>query len=632
MALKGKTQLKPIVLFGGLNGAGKTSILTAVRLALYGRKALGINLTNGEYIESLSGLIHKGVNHNSIHDQASIELEFTYNQNGKESLYKVIRAWKKSKKDKLLIEQDGKTLSELSYDQCQGFLNELIPLGIADLFFFDGEKIADLAEDESGTVLKTAVKRLLGLDVITKLKSDLNIFLKKEGSSALSETIREKITKLEAKRVEHSSLAEKHRTDADFAYTQIKHVNEELVVLESKLSANGGAWAKTRNDEMKKVDQLLKEKVELEKSIRLEMESNLPFAFAPTSLKQLLDTIKTEQEVKQKQSFAKELKGFLDKLGLDRNTPNVKQAINDHVGNAELSEVQLDISDSQAATIGYKVNNLAKTSFQNFDIARNRLQEVEIQIDNASSNIARAPEEESVEELFTDVRKLDKKKAKHIAEYHETLEKAKQEYRIALDLARQIQKLHDDNHKSAGKNQGVTNAQNSLKLIDKFSEQLTKARVKQLEVEFVKSYQKLARKEDLQLTASIDTKSFDVKLIDDNGISINRKAMSAGEKQIYAISILEALGKTSGRKLPIIIDTPLGRLDSHHRDKLVENYFPYASHQVIILSTDTEIDKSYIDSIKDDITRTYEICFDGMTKSSKLKSGYFWEDVIKEAV
>ncbi|MBJ6877982.1 DNA sulfur modification protein DndD, partial [Vibrio cholerae] len=95
--------------------------------------------------------------------------------------YKVLRGWQRGKKDYLQLEKDGVPLSELNYDQCQGFLNGLIPTGIADLFFFDGEKIAELAEDESGLVLKTAVRRLLGLDVIAKLKSDLNIFLKKQG-------------------------------------------------------------------------------------------------------------------------------------------------------------------------------------------------------------------------------------------------------------------------------------------------------------------------------------------------------------------------------------------------------------------------------------------------------------------
>jgi len=112
------------------------------------------------------------------------------------------------------------------------------------------------------------------------------------------------------------------------------------------------------------------------------------------------------------------------------------------------------------------------------------------------------------------------------------------------------------------------------------------------------------------------------------------KGLSAGEKQIYAIAILEALGKTSGKKLPIIIDTPLGRLDSKHRDKLIEHYFPEASHQVIILSTDTEIDESYFSSdfLKDDISHAFEIQFDGVTKSSRLREGYFWEQKMKEAI
>ena len=59
--------------------------------------------------------------------------------------------------------------------------------------------------------------------------------------------------------------------------------------------------------------------------------------------------------------------------------------------------------------------------------------------------------------------------------------------------------------------------------------------------------------------------------------------------------MLWALGRTSGRPLPVIIDTPLARLDSDHRRLLVENYFPQASHQVILLSTDTEVDQLYFD-------------------------------------
>ncbi|WP_045370513.1 DNA sulfur modification protein DndD [Vibrio campbellii] len=630
---------RPIILFGGLNGAGKTSILTAVRLALFGRQAFSQVLSNGEYIEALSELIHKGVGHGGVQDNASIELEFKYSQNGEENTYKVIRGWKRGKKDSLCLEKDGIQIPELNYEQCQGFLNELIPTGIADLFFFDGEKIAELAEDESGTVLKTAVRRLLGLDVIAKLKSDLNIFLKKQGSSALSQSLKEEMDSLEEQRISHERNAEKLRGEADIVDAQIELTSRDILSLENKLSQNGGAWAKTREDEQQKVDSLLKEKVELEKQIRMEMETSLPFALAPNAMQRLQTQIKQEQQIKKKQNFGNELDSFLETLRSKYpsfDTEMAQNAIADsfkaHVGEFDSAELLLDISDRQANTIDYQLSNLCRESFSRFDEARVRLQSVEEEIDNASNNIARAPEQEQVQELFSDVRALDKKKEKLVIEYHALLEEAKRELRQALETARQIQKLHDKNKDQSNKDQSISNAQNSILLLEKFGEQLTKARVNQLENEFVQSYKKLARKEDLQLSASINPSSFDVELVDEHGIKINRKAMSAGEKQIYAISILEALGRTSGRKLPIIIDTPLGRLDSHHRDKLVENYFPTASHQVVILSTDTEIDRNYTSLIQDDIARTYEICFDGTTKSSTLKEGYFWRETIKEAV
>ena len=80
----------------------------------------------------------------------------------------------------------------------------------------------------------------------------------------------------------------------------------------------------------------------------------------------------------------------------------------------------------------------------------------------------------------------------------------------------------------------------------------------------------------------------------------------------------------------MIIDTPLGRLDSHHRDKLIEHYFPFASHQVVLLSTDTEVDQRYFASeLQDDISHAYQIHFDSLMKCSYLKDGYFWQQ--KEA-
>ncbi|MBL4680885.1 MAG: DNA sulfur modification protein DndD, partial [Pseudomonadales bacterium] len=265
---------------------------------------------------------------------------------------------------------------------------------------------------------------------------------------------------------------------------------------------------------------------------------------------------------------------------------------------------------------------------------KSQLTGVEFALDGAAINIARAPDESRVADKLKDIAILNEAKTKAILTRNHKLANAKFEIENAVMLAKDIQRIHDKYKSASNVSEAVTNAQNTNSLLEQFAKELTEIRVKQLEDEFIKSYQKLARKDDLNISARINTNTFDVELIDEHGNAINRKELSAGEKQIYAIAILEALGKTSGRKLPIIIDTPLGRLDSHHRDKLIEGYFPDASHQVIILSTDTEVDENYFNKGKfaNSISRAYEIKFNGETKASKLAEGYFWQSKKNEKV
>ena len=96
----------------------------------------------------------------------------------------------------------------------------------------------------------------------------------------------------------------------------------------------------------------------------------------------------------------------------------------------------------------------------------------------------------------------------------------------------------------------------------------------------------------------IDPESFAVRIFDDAGRAIAKRRLSEGEKQIFAIAVLWGLGRASARSLPAIIDTPMARLDVKHRNHLVQRYFPNASHQVIILSTDTEVDRQYYDVLR----------------------------------
>lgn len=629
---------KSIILFGGLNGAGKTSILTGVRVALYGRAAFGFNMTTTEYHEQLAALIHKG--NGMQHNNASIELVFTYSQQGVENEYKVIRSWKKGQKDKLALYKNDVEEAALGYEQCQAFLNELIPIGVADLFFFDGEKIADLAEDQSGTVLQTAVRRLLGIDVIERLKNDLNIFLKPHQSQAMPDKVKNEIAQLDQQR---TSLEDSYDTlvnQADALVSPINAINNDIKKAEDDVMNLGGAWAKTKAQEEAKVKELQVTKANLEASIRKEMESALPLTLASNTLKGLLKTLDEEAEVKQKQAFVNEFSQYkaqlIESLSGDNSAKKIAEdaielCLSNYQANTNNNNdskvLQLDLSERERGQILHQVEVAAPKSRIEFEQLKSQLTSVEFALDGAAINIARAPDESRVKDKMAEITKLNEAKTKAILARNNKLNVAKSEIEKAVELAKAIQKIHDKYKSASNVSEAVTNAQNTNSLLEQFATELTEIRVKQLETEFIKSYQKLARKDDLNISARINITTFDVELIDEHNNTINRKELSAGEKQIYAIAILEALGKTSGRKLPIIIDTPLGRLDSHHRDKLIERYFPDASHQVIILSTDTEVDENYFTqgTFGDSISHAYEIQFNGETKASKLKEGYFWQ-------
>jgi DNA sulfur modification protein DndD len=153
---------------------------------------------------------------------------------------------------------------------------------------------------------------------------------------------------------------------------------------------------------------------------------------------------------------------------------------------------------------------------------------------------------------------------------------------------------------------------------------LTERKTKLFEQRVTARFQSLARKNDLVRQIRIDPTTFDVHLIDEHEREIPRSELSAGEKQVYAVSLLWGLADTSGRPLPMLIDTPLGRLDSDHRANLVKNYFPHVSHQVIILSTDTEVDEALFDQLSPHIERAFLLDSESGPGGTALQEGYFW--------
>jgi DNA sulfur modification protein DndD len=139
----------------------------------------------------------------------------------------------------------------------------------------------------------------------------------------------------------------------------------------------------------------------------------------------------------------------------------------------------------------------------------------------------------------------------------------------------------------------------------------------------MESFQRITRKKNIFARIEISPNDYVLSLFDRENNRIPTHQLSAGERQLLAVSILWGLSQAAGRPLPAIIDTPLGRLDGPHRSLLVHNYFPAASHQVILLSTDQEIDGTLYPKLERSIAKEYLIEFDEFTLSSEVRNGYF---------
>lgn len=115
-----------------------------------------------------------------------------------------------------------------------------------------------------------------------------------------------------------------------------------------------------------------------------------------------------------------------------------------------------------------------------------------------------------------------------------------------------------------------------------------------------------------------------VQLLSAAGRDVREQALSAGEQQIFAQALISAIAEVSQRSFPIIIDTPLGRLDDAHRARVLRHFTDRKS-QVILLSTDTEVVGSYLELVRSRLAATYHVEHehDGNIGRSRLVRGYF---------
>ena len=634
---------RPIVLFGGLNGAGKTTFLTAIRLALYGRQSMESGTSQRQYENFLQELIHRS-NESVVRLMcASISLEFTYARLGERTRYRVLRNWDETSQgvtERLRVFRDADVQEESSDEQAQAFLNLMVPSGISQFFFFDGEKITAFARDDADAVLGDSIRRLLGLDLADRLSSDLSVYLRQRNASSADKDTQISIKNCDA---EYTSLEDEisaahHRLETELE-PALKASKIELEQRRAELMDRGGAWAVDRSALERERDAGRVERKNVEVRIRESLAGVAIFALAPKLSKAVVGALKGGQadatrralsnEIREQARVLKEKLRAIEDLKTVR--PILGQCIDSWVAQiaekASISKekVKHEFSDLEARNAIDSLGSVAPLAYRDLVESYQTAHRMVLDEDSIQARLKSAPSKESIQEAMDALTKAAETVARLEQARRQLIEVIRRKIWRGIELTRQLTKLEAKVNVEGAGVRGEQIATSLQDLIVDFKIESAVEKCKTLERHFVSAFRRLSRKQDIVHDARVDSETFKVTLLNGADVAVPKKRLSAGEKQIYAIAMLEALAKTSGRNLPVIIDTPLGRLDSKHRHKLVESYFPVASHQVIILSTDTEVDAAFYKGLQPHISHGYHLAYDETRGATDVEKGYFWK-------
>ena len=643
---------KPIILIGGNNGAGKTTIFEAIRLCLYGSNLSEYRFKRkDEYKDYIFGRFHLIAGSPLRVSRAAVDLEFEHAHLGIIHIYTVRRSWhrhKKGLKESLLVMKNGEEIRDLDTQQWQEFIYELIPPGISRLFFFDGEKIQGLAQDDDTNIqLKDAFKSLLGLRIVDQLRTDLGIFTSRQVKRSKEIEFKDQMAEVESEiRQLEAEQSMKHQERAQIQ-SYCDQTLGKIERLELKLSNEGGSFASKRNELKLRKAQLNRE-IEAERNHIRELCSFIfPFALTPKYCLLLKERIAEEEQYHQWRNATavatKKIAEITDTINSNGFWEGVALSPdqNQHIVDKFSALLQEILSPSSRFEDYTPIHNFSPIEQKNIlmwmDEAldavpikmrghSNKLEKLVAERRNVELAINRAPEDDIISPIIEDLNRLHQE----IGQYREQMKQLDEEIRQTQwsfqeserRKAAQLENIKSIENLSEQLNLAVK-VQEVLK---EYSTELQTAKLSDFQQVFLECFNRLLRKDDFITDIEIDPDDFSITLYTKHNTPIQKNKLSEGEKQIYAVSMLWALTICSGRPLPFVIDTPLGRLDSEHRERIVNEFFPNASHQMVILSTDTEIDQAYFRGLAPHVAKAYRLEFDEEESATRIVPGYFWAD------
>lgn len=634
-----------VILIGGKNGAGKTSILEALRLALYG--PLALNGKGGR--DAYSGYLLPRINQHALAQgerTAWVELALAVVVDNLLTEVTLRRTWTVKENGKVVedlsLVRDGIPQSSLTAQQIEEFLRDLVPPGVSEFFFFDGEQIQRLAIDEAPPPsFIAALRSLLDLDLIDRLGADLATVAREVRHTAKGHAAEE----LRAAEASHDKTRESlEMAEAEAARLQaiLAELRDEEARMEKELQTRGVLLA----EERQRLDQekhLLSQRLrEIQQEVTRLASDVLPFLLTGTLLGDLERQLQKEREGRQWAGAEALVGRFRDALPAELGrriraegpvTPEAAAAVGaviQEIWDRILATQESDsgvlhaLGDREEQDLFTQVRALRLLDPKNIHELLDEADGLEERLRQIEHERARIPAETSEGDLLDGLAKVRSEIQKLMVsigrqgEQRDRLQRELVEAERAVTKAQRFVQLRDRAQAKvdrADKVQGV---------IRSFAKEITRSRVQEISTRATDIHRQLARKEGQIGQIQMDAETLDIRLLDRGGKPLSKERLSAGEKQIYAVAMLHGLAQASGRRLPVVIDTPLGRFDSDHKHSVVARYFPVASHQVILLATDTEMDPAHYGLLEPFVSHTFLLDYRNDARATVVRDGYFW--------
>ena len=627
---------KPIILIGAMNGSGKTTFLQAVDFVLYGKFS---NIFQSQKL-SYENFLKKNINKDNYEEGAQIELSFFRKYKGKNQKFKLSRNWKPNGskiKEEFFVFIDDEFDEDITKDW-DNFVDQILPSRVASLFFFDGEKIEQLADlDKSKEVLKKAINSLLGLEIVEQLNIDVDEFQKRSLIQLKTDEEKEKIDKLN-KEIDSLEQGIK-KVDENIIQTEDKltNIKYEVEQIDISLSQKGFLYYEKKNEYEKEVKEI-NIKQDLIKTDLVKLAGgDAPLMLIKNELEEILEQSKYLSQIQNKSEYQKNTNDLLVNISdfVIKNSDDSKfiKKFENFIESKKITKDQNNDNEYLLENLNYQDLNLLINQnliLSEKEINKNTkaLKKLDEEFEKISQLINKIPADDEIKPLIEKQKKL-KTEELNLKTKLNVLNAQRGEIngpmvKLKIQMRQEYDKKSNQDLINLDKKRFVDYSVKVKDVLSSFHVKALDYHIKKLEKLILESFNNLLRKKNYIKSIKINTSSFELQIFEKKNIEIDTDKLSAGERQLLAVAILWGLAKASNSAAPTIIDTPLGRLDSEHRLNLVEQYFPTASKQVILLSTDEEINKKYHKYIKPYLTRSYKVEYDQSINGSKSQEGYFF--------